>query len=159
MASTALPPLLPPWVVDQVPYLDGAIVTHLPIQVAIHRGATEIFALQNHHEPPGSFQESAKGGSNNTGNALAIAAHAAGLMVHQQIKIEIQSIRFHPEVRVHLIRLTPQTDPGYWNFIQAREMIETGQAITERYLLNLPQLEKRRKKRRYPYPQLTWNKI
>jgi NTE family protein len=160
MASTALPPLLPPWIVDQTAYVDGGVITNLPLQIAIHRGATEIFALQNHQEPQGALQMNPNEKSSaSLGNALVIAGHVAGLMITQQIKTEIQSIRFHPEVRVHLIRLSPRNDPGFWNFSLAREMIETGWSITEHYLQGLPQIEKRRRKHRYPSPQLTWNRI
>ena len=47
MTSTAMPPFYPPWEVDGIPYLDGGVISHLPLQVAVARGATEIFALWN----------------------------------------------------------------------------------------------------------------
>ncbi len=45
MASTALPPLHPPWRYRDAQYIDGAFAAHLPIRLAIERGAREIYAL------------------------------------------------------------------------------------------------------------------
>lgn len=45
MASTALHPYLPAWEYLDRHYVDGGVWSNLPLQVAIERGATEIYAI------------------------------------------------------------------------------------------------------------------
>lgn len=42
MATTAVPGLYPPWTCDGARYVDGGVVSFLPVQTAVERGATEI---------------------------------------------------------------------------------------------------------------------
>jgi NTE family protein len=46
MASSAIPPLLPPWRLGNECLLDGGLVTPLPVSVALARGATDLWAIQ-----------------------------------------------------------------------------------------------------------------
>jgi NTE family protein len=129
MASTAMPPFYSPWEVDGVPYLDGGVISHLPLQAAITRGADEIFALRNGHEVL-----SGTGPAQRT--VLSIGAHAISLLVDRQARLEIELAQRERSVRLHLIHLYTDDDPGLWNFTRAAELIDAGRRATEDYLKN-----------------------
>lgn len=129
MASTAMPPFYPPWEVDGVPYLDGGVISHLPLQAAIARGADEIFALRNGREVlsgTGPVQRT----------VLSVGAHAISLLVERQARLEIELVQRDRAVRLHLINLHTDDDPGLWNFARAAELIAAGRRAAEDYLKN-----------------------
>lgn len=139
MASTAMPPFYPPWEVDGVPYLDGGIISHLPAQAAVDRGATEIFALHNGQAPLTRTAPLPR-------NVLAIGARAISLLVDRQAQLEIEAARRDltarrapsaqraPEAQLHLIDLHTADDPGLWNFAHAARLIDAGRRLAEQYL-------------------------
>ena len=127
MTSTAMPPFYPPWEVDGVPYLDGGVISHLPLQVAVDRGACEIFALRNGH----SF---ALENGSTPRTILSIGGQAVSLLVAQQARLEIEAVQRNQAVRLHLIELHTDNDPGLWNFARAAELMAAGRRITEAYL-------------------------
>jgi predicted acylesterase/phospholipase RssA len=136
MTSTAMPPFYPPWEVDGVPYLDGGVISHLPLQAAIERGATEIFALRNGH---GLVVNAAPVPR----NVLSVGAQAISLLVQRQVQLEIEAVQRDRLVRLHLIDLHTDDDPGLWNFTRAAEMIDAGRRITEEYMKNLAAVDSR----------------
>lgn len=120
MASTALPPLFPPWVVDGVAYVDGGVVSDLPLSVAVERGADEIYALMV-AAPQAPLSENTPRG------VLAIGGRAFSTLADRTAEFEIDHLRDHyPRVRLHLIRMWPDRDPGFWNFSQAEALIAAG---------------------------------
>jgi NTE family protein len=127
MTSTAMPPFYPPWEVDGVLYLDGGITSHLPVQAAVERGATEIFALRNGH---GFTLEAAPAQR----NVFTIGGQAISLLVESQANREIEVVRHNRSVQLHLIELYADDDPGLWNFSRAAELIAAGRRLTEEYL-------------------------
>jgi NTE family protein len=131
MTSTAMPPFYPPWEVDGVSYLDGGVTSHLPLQAAVERGATEIFALRNGH----GFMLNAAPPQR---NVLAIGAQAVSLLVARQAQLEIEAVQRDQSVRLHLIDLHSDDDPGLWNFSRAAELIAAGRRLAEDYLKKLP---------------------
>ncbi len=127
MTSTAMPPFYPPWEVDGVPYLDGGVISHLPLLAAVARGADEIFALRNGHSfTPANLPPQR--------TVLSIGAKAVSLLVDQQARLEIEAVRRAGAVRLHLIDLYADDDPGLWNFTRAADLIAAGRRITEAYL-------------------------
>ncbi len=127
MTSTAMPPFYPPWEVDGVLYLDGGVTSHLPLQAAVDRGAAEIFALRNGHGfIPGPAPAPR--------NVLSVGGQAVSLLVKRQAQLEIEAVRRNPAVRLHVIDLYSNDDPGLWNFARAAELIAAGRRLTEDYL-------------------------
>lgn len=127
MASTALPPLFPPWRVDGVAYIDGGAYSDLPLQMAVARGADEIYALQICHLPAfagGLFPE----------GLLAVSGQAVGVLVNRNTELEIEAVRRTRGVRLHLIELWPSHDPGFWDFSHAESLIADGRRAAEAYL-------------------------
>jgi len=127
MTSTAMPPFYPPWEVDGVPYLDGGVTSHLPLQAAVARGADEIFALRNGH----GFM---LGNAPVQRNVFSIGSKAISLLVERQAALEIEAVQRDRSVRLHLIDLHADDDPGLWNFTRAAELIAAGRHIAEDYL-------------------------
>jgi NTE family protein len=120
MASTALPPLFPPWVVDGVAYVDGGVVSDLPLSVAVERGADEIYALMITTPQPSSEANPPRG-------VLAIGGRALSVLADRTAEYEMDTLRDHyPSVRLHLIRLWPDEDPGFWNFAHAEALVAAG---------------------------------
>jgi NTE family protein len=129
MASTAMPPYYPPWEVDGVPYLDGGVISHLPLEAAIDRGAVEIFALRN---GPGDSPDPVP----TPRNVLSVGAQAISLMINRQTQQELKTVQHNRSVRLHLIELYTADAPALWNFTRAAEMIDAGRRITIEYLRN-----------------------
>jgi NTE family protein len=127
MSSTAMPPFYPPWDVDGVPYLDGGVTSHLPLQAALARGAAEIFALRNGH---GLAQDSAPVQR----NVFSIGSKAIALLVERQTQLEIEAVQRERSAQLHLIDLYSDDDPGLWNFTRAAELIAAGRRIAEDFL-------------------------
>lgn len=145
MASTALPPLYSPWPVDGVAYVDGGAVSDLPLLAAITRGADEIFALHISYPSRPALLVNAgqalrKGNSNGASlrGILTIGGQAIGTLVDRNTELEIEVVRNRRNVRLHLIRLWPEADPGFWDFTHAEALIADGRRATERYLVARP---------------------
>ena len=127
MASTAMPPFYPPWEVDGVPYLDGGVISHLPLQAAIERGAMKSSRCAT---AAASCQPRPS-----AAHVLAVGAQAVSLLVHRQVQPEIEAVqRDRSSVRLHLIDLYSDDDPGLWNFTRAAELIAAGRRIAEAHL-------------------------
>lgn len=127
MTTTAMPPFYPPWEVDGVLYMDGGVISQLPVQAAIDRGADEIFALRNGCEylaDIGPVQRT----------VLSVSGHAISLLVKRQTHLEMEGVRSAQSVRLHLINLCTDDDPGLWNFTRAAELIAVGRRDAEDYL-------------------------
>ncbi len=125
MASTALPPLFPPWNVNGAAYIDGGAVANLPLRVAVERGADEIYALQICGGPYGS--DHAPEG------ILPVVIQSIIVMVNQQASAEFEAVRRIPGIRLHLIQLCADTNPGFWNFDASAEMICDGYGAVDDY--------------------------
>ncbi len=125
MASTALPPLFPPWIVNGVAYIDGGAASNLPLRIAIERGADEIYALQ------------ICGGQNTNERApeglVPVVIQSILVMVNQQAVAEAEAVRRMEGVQLHLIQLCADIDPGFWNFDNSAGMICDGYGAVDAY--------------------------
>ncbi len=125
MSSTALPPLLPPWTVNGVAYIDGGVTSNLPLRTAVERGADEIYALYICNKPNDSGQPPE--------GLLPVVIQSIQVMINQQAIVEVEALRCQEGVRLHLIRLYPDSDPGFWNFDFSAEMICDGYGAVDAY--------------------------
>jgi NTE family protein len=127
ITSTAMPPFYPPWEVDGVLYLDGGVTSHVPVLAAVARGATEVFALRNGHGFALDTTPAQR-------NLFAVGGKAISLLVESQANLELEIVRQNRSVKLHLIDLYADDDPGLWNFSRAAELIAAGRRLTEEYL-------------------------
>ncbi len=125
MASTALPPLFPPWNVNGESYIDGGAVANLPLRAAVARGADEIYALQICATPYGS-EASPEG-------ILPVVIQSIIVMINQQASTEVAAVGSMPGVRLHLIKLCADIGPGFWDFENASGLICDGYGAVDDY--------------------------
>lgn len=128
MASTAVPPYFPPWVVGESRYLDGGVYSKLPIRVAIERGATQVLALDVSHAM--GSKETAKG-------ILGLSAYAVSLMVEAQAAQEVAWAR-SAGVAVRVFRLPAPVDVAFWDYTQAERLLRMGYELAEQQLAEQP---------------------
>jgi NTE family protein len=130
MASTALPPMHPPWIINDECYIDGGTVTPLPLRVAIERGATEIFALHIWEEPKPM-------GTLRKGVATMID-RSISAMLRFQAQHDLMLIeRVNKHVKVHEIRLHATDLPGLNDFSQSDRLYTVGHELTMTYLTEI----------------------
>jgi NTE family protein len=127
MASTALPPMHPPWMINGECYIDGGTVTPLPLRVAIERGATEIFALHI-WEAPRPIGKLRRG-------VTTMIDRSVGAMLRFQAQHDLiltGSVNKH--VKVHDIRLHTTNMPGINDWSHADRLYAAGYELTMAYL-------------------------
>lgn len=124
MATTALPPYLPPWQVDGHRYVDGGIHSNLPLRAAIERGATELLTLWI--RPPLKLTGRRR-------NVLHISSSAFNMMAQSLSAAELDVAR-RSGVEVRLLELHPDEDIEFWDFGQAERLIEAGRQAAQEIL-------------------------
>jgi NTE family protein len=127
MASTALPPLHPPWCTARGCFVDGGAVSDLPLRVAVEKGAREIYALHlTTPNPPLPLRHTLS----------TIASQAVRALLHQQKTLDLHHVTHAQGVRLHHVELRP---PGtlelpFWDFSHSAELIALGRQQMEEYL-------------------------
>lgn len=126
MASTAVPPLHPPWKVNEEWLMDGGVTSALPISVASDRGADEILGIhvtvrQNDGVRPQDL--------------FSNAAIALVTMLTLQTESEIQRLR---KIGGRLITVGGYEQVAPWDFSQTDQMILEGRRQAKLQLENLP---------------------
>lgn len=125
LASTALPGVFPPVVLDGRTLVDGGIANNTPISTAIEAGATEVWVLSTGYscalvEPPTS--------------AFAQALHSVGLLVQQRLLLETE-MKDYP-VPVHLIPPPCPIAVMPTDFSQSDTLIESARHGASQWLEN-----------------------
>ncbi|MEO6651570.1 MAG: patatin-like phospholipase family protein [Ilumatobacteraceae bacterium] len=113
LASSAIPAIFPPVVIDGIPYVDGGVVDNTPISHAADLGASTIWVL-----PAGT----ACGLAEAPTSALAIALQAVSVLINRRLQRDIERLQGHCDVRV-LPPLCPVT-VSPTDFGQARQLID-----------------------------------
>jgi NTE family protein len=124
LLSTALPPWFMP-VREQGAYLvDGGIVSNLPIEPALHMGATQIIALDllDTHLVPAE--------SSGLGGFLGRLTYAVERR-HAALELELAEARGIPTL---YLGLGEKTNTPFWDFQHTDEMLEQGYAIARHIL-------------------------
>ncbi|WP_448595344.1 patatin-like phospholipase family protein [Thermoflexus hugenholtzii] len=128
MSSTAMPPYFPPWrCADGSLCIDGGVVAVLPVEIAVARGAKEVYAF--HILPyPSSSPVRRKI------SLLDLSGLALSPML--QCQVETQMLRAVKQFgkRVHRIPLFPPRELPFWDFSHAAELIEAGYQQAMLYL-------------------------
>lgn len=125
MASTALPPMHPPWRVNGVSYIDGGTVAALPVCIAADKGAREIYALHIVDAAERVLPSHA---------LLRVVQGALDALVQEQWTHDLEEVARRRRVRLHYIPLTPPWAISSSDFRYSREMIAMGRLAAETYL-------------------------
>lgn len=143
MATTALPPLHPPWHCGDTLYIDGAFVAYLPIRLAIERGTREIYAL---HITQGMGPAPCPSGVSD------ITTYAIDTFIQHQCKEELESARKTRGVTLHHIPLTAGMGIPFGDFGHAPMLIQAGRTAMETYFQESPQRAEKKRTWRMPDP-------
>jgi NTE family protein len=125
MASTALPPFLPPWRCGDELLIDGGISADLPVSVAVSEGAKEIYALHLVDAPRKGQQ---------IRGVIGIAEQAINTVLSRQLEMELEESGSVKGVTLHHVPLTGFYGIPLWDFSQTAEMIEGGRRQMQEYL-------------------------
>jgi len=128
MASTAIPPYFPPWEVGGQRYLDGGVLSKLPLRAAIERGATQIVALDVSY-PLGAL-EGAHG-------MIGISGYALSLMMEYLKELEIEWVTA-AGCPIYLIDLTVPDEMEFWDYEQTERLLRRGRELAQTRLDSEP---------------------
>jgi predicted acylesterase/phospholipase RssA len=116
MSSTAIPPFLPPWRAGGRRYLDGGVLSKLPLLAAIQRGATQILAVN---------VLDMLGGPETARGMRGIASYAISLGIEGMTEREVDLAR-HAGIELHLLELQTPSEVAFWDFSHAERLIAAG---------------------------------
>ncbi len=133
MASSAVPPYLPPYRYRGNLYLDGGFVSNLPISVAIEQGATEIWALE--------IGVDALAAIPSAGLRSTLARSVETLMRLQMLQeVElVRSLQQHT-VTIHHIQMLHYSGMDLRDFRHSEALIDLGYESAQLYLNERRQL-------------------
>ena len=131
MATTALPPLHPPYPLDDGDYVDGGAVALLPIEVALERGAREIYAL---HIVDGPMPPIARR------TVLHVSGKAIGALVQRQWQTSV-ALAGSRGVRLYHIQLSPPVPCSLSDYTKTDLLIQAGYDQTVEFLNSVPPTE------------------
>lgn len=125
MASASLPITFPPYMYQGAQLVDGGIVANVPIEIAMARGATEIYAIDLGYsgEPVPDVQ-----------GVVAIAQRMLTTLIYQQLLNDLAEAAEDESVTLHHIRIPAFHGISMWDFGQAEAMIRAGEETAEAYL-------------------------
>jgi len=131
MASTAFPLLLSPWEYQGKEYVDGAVVSDLPIRVAVEMKASEVYAIDvGRHQ---SVRQSQRG-------MLRVIRQLLSATAYQRYLDDMGWASKLPQDRIHYIGVDGFDDVGlrdFTDFNRTPEMVEKGHQMGLEYLSRL----------------------
>lgn len=128
MASSALPPYLPPWVIQGRRYVDGAVYANVPIQVAVQRGASQLISIE--------IRRSAATAAPSD-HIFDVSTSALTLMVEHMTDLECEWAE-HAGVVLRRIGLQPPPEVPFWDYGQAERLIGAGRLAMQAALDDEP---------------------
>jgi predicted acylesterase/phospholipase RssA len=116
MASIALPIYYPPWKVGEHRYLDGGLVSKLPLCTAIERGATQVIGIDVRY----------KLDSLNSGKDIfGIGGYTLALSFQQQVSREVARAQ-SSGVDLRIFTLNVPEDVPFWDYTQSAYLYQLG---------------------------------
>ena len=112
LASSAIPGVLPPVVVDGRALMDGGVVNNTPISHAVELGADEVWVVATGYAC--ALDRPPRG-------ALGVALHAATLAIHQRLALDVQryagsvDMRVVPHTRIRSQPPRPHLRQAQWH--------------------------------------------
>ncbi len=125
MASCALPVLLAPWQYRGRQYVDGAVISGLPVGVAVEMRATEIYAIDVGQRR--TARASLRG-------IFGIIGQTLNAVTQKQVVDELSRARRRHQAGVHYIRVDVYEGLRIWDFSRTAEMIKAGRKVGLGYL-------------------------
>lgn len=129
-ASSAIPPLLPPWCLGDECLVDGTLATPLPVSVALERGARDVWAIQVASDSSASIVSE---------DLFGVSVRAVSVTLARQADEEIVRLR-RAGGRLITVRGFEHLLP--WDYTHTEEMFAEGYRQAREQLNRLP-LERR----------------
>lgn len=117
MASSALPIVFAPWKYEGRQYVDGGVVSDLPLRVAVEAGATELYAIDI--GPLQLARRTPKG-------VLRVAGQTIDAVISHQLANELGWSKGLPGEAIHYIEVGGFEKVRFWDFSRTAKMIEKG---------------------------------
>jgi NTE family protein len=127
LASMTLPPWMAPVHHGKEYLIDGGLVSNLPIETAIHHGATEVIALDIMHLTESDIQS--MGSVKGAHDLSHMIAQVGNTLENRVLRLEMELAEAY-DIPVRYICLTCDNPPPFWDFRHGPEMIEHGYKIT-----------------------------
>jgi NTE family protein len=124
LASASFPIVLPPVMIDGFQLTDGGVTAVVPIEVALLRGATELYVIDL--EPDVSKTQAVHG-------VLPIAQQTLITSLREQLIDDLRDAAKAGAI-VHHINIQDFADLDLFDFSKTAQLIEAGRAATEQYL-------------------------
>jgi NTE family protein len=121
LASTALPPWVPPMEKGERLLVDGGVVSVLPVEVAIKAGASEIIALDVNDSRPLNLPIQ---------GVVTLLGKIVTTTNHRQIELEM-ALAEAQKITVQHIQLRGEDPVGLWDFDHTDSRISQGYEITK----------------------------
>ncbi|UCG84442.1 MAG: patatin-like phospholipase family protein [Dehalococcoidia bacterium] len=125
MASTALPPFLSPWQYQGREYVDGGVISDLPIRVALEMNATETYAIGVYQRQ--RARKSLRG-------IFRVISQIVSIVSYQRLLDELGWCSTLAKGGIHYIGVDAFEGLRFWDFSHTEEMLEKGKQVGERYL-------------------------
>lgn len=127
MASSAIPPYLPPWRYRDELYVDGGVVANLPLSIALQRGATTIYALEIGHEVSSLHR---------LPSLRHTVSYSIRGMLQQQVQreCEMAGLICRENIELHHIRLVHYSGLPHEDFSHGAALLELGYTTMCAYL-------------------------
>ena len=124
LASASPPIVLPPVMIDGFQLTDGGVTAVVPIEVALLRGATELYVVDL--EPDVSKTQPLHG-------VLAITGQTLVTSLREQLIDDLRDASQAGAI-VHHVNITDFADVDLFDFSKTAHMIEAGRAAMDQYL-------------------------
>lgn len=125
LTSAAVPGFFPPTYHAGHAFMDGGVVSNLPVSIALARGATEIWALDL------AFEVEADATPR---NVFEIAGHAIRRPLYDSVLRELEAAIHRPGVILHHIALPAYVNLPLGDFSKTEAMLTEGERLAEAYL-------------------------
>ena len=126
MASIAIPTYMPPWEYHGAQYVDGGIVSALPIMAALRHKPKKIYVIDI--SPVEDMKQPRVKGM------IDIVNRIIGVMIQHQVIHELEGIKTERVEAVYHISINTFTKTPLWNMSHVDEMVSSGQQIMAEFL-------------------------
>lgn len=124
LASASFPIVLPPVEYDGFQLSDGGVTAVVPIEVALQRGATELYVVDL--EPPTAKSDPVRG-------VLPIAMQTLTTSLREQLLDDLRDV-IKAGATLHHVNITAFPDLPLFDFTQTAKLIEAGRIAMDTYL-------------------------
>ncbi len=124
VASASFPIVLPPVEIDGFQLSDGGVTAVVPIEVALQRGATELYVVDL--EPPTARSEAVRG-------VLPIAMQTLVTSLREQLLDDLRDVA-RSGATLHHVNITAFPDLDLFDFTRMQAMIDAGRIAMDTYL-------------------------